>query len=85
MCGCSAEDLPRETCGSVDAGGSGEPEVNSPSSSSSESIVNSFVGSGMEIPSPCGTERRADGIFGYATVHFFFFVMPLETGGTIQK
>ena len=36
MCGCGAEDLPWETCGSVDAGGSGEPEVDSLSSSSSE-------------------------------------------------
>jgi len=48
-------------------------------------MVNSFGGSGMEIPSPCRTGRRADGIFGYTIVHFFFFVMPPETGGTIQK
>ena len=86
MFGCGAEDLPWETCGSVDAGGSGEPEVNSPSSSSSESIVNSFGGSGTEIPSPYRTGRRGDGgIFGYTIVHFFFFVMPPETGGIIQK
>ena len=84
-CGCGAEDLPWDTCGSVDAGGSGEPEVDSPSSSSSESMVNYFGGSGTEIPSPCGTARRADGIFGYTTVHFFFFTMPSETGGIIQK
>jgi len=64
MCGCGAEDLPWETCGSVDAGGSGEPEIDSPSSSSSESMVNSFGDSGTEIPSPCGTGRRTDGIFG---------------------
>jgi hypothetical protein len=57
MCGCGAEDLPWETCGSVDAGGSGEPEVDSSSSSSSESMVNSFGGSGTEIPSPWGTVR----------------------------
>ena len=85
MCGCGAEDLLWETCGSVDAGGSGELKVDSPSSSLSESIVNSFGGSGMEIPSPCRTGKRADGIFRYTTVHFFFFVMPPETGGTIQK
>jgi len=83
--GRGAEELPWETCGLVDAVGSGEPEVDSPSSSSSESMVNSFGGSGTEIPSPCGTGRRADGIFGYTTVHFFFIVMPPETGGTIQK
>ena len=83
--GCGAEDLPWETCGSVDAGGSGEPEVDSISSSSSESMVNSFGGSGKEIPSPCGSGERADGIFGYTIVHFFFFVMSPETGGTIQK
>jgi hypothetical protein len=40
MCGCGAENLPWETCGSVDAGGLGEPEVDLPSSSSSESMVN---------------------------------------------
>ena len=57
MYGCGAEDPPWETCGSADAGGSGEPEVDSPSSSSSESMVNSFGGSGTEIPSPCGTGR----------------------------
>ena len=83
MCGCVAEDLQCEMCGSVGAGGSGEPEVDSPSSSSSE--VNSFGGSGTEVPSPCRTGRRADGIFRYTTVHLFFFVMPPETGGTIQK
>ena len=49
MCGCGVEDLPREMYGSVDAGDSGEHEVDSPSSSSSESIVNSFGGSGAEI------------------------------------
>ena len=49
MCGCGAEDLPWETCGSVDAGGSGEPKVDSPSSSSSQSTVNSFEGSGTGI------------------------------------
>jgi hypothetical protein len=48
-------------------------------------MVNSFVGSGMEIPSPCGTGRGSVGIFGYTIAHFFFFVMPQETGGTIQK
>ena len=85
MCGCSAEDLPWETHGSVDAGGSGEPEVNSPSSSPSESMVNSFGCSGTEIPSPCGTGRRADGIFGYTIVRFLFFVMPPETDGTTQQ
>jgi len=69
MCGCGAEDLPWETRGSVDAGYSGEPEVDSPSSSY-ESMVNSFGGSGTEIPSPCGTGRRAGGIFGYTIVHF---------------
>ena len=74
----------QETCGSVDAGGSGEPAVDS-SSSSSESMVNSFGGLGTEIPSSCGTGRRADGIFRCTVVHFFFFVMRLETGGTIQK
>jgi len=57
MCGCGVEDLPWETCGSVDAGGSGEPEFDSPSSSSSESMVNSFGGSGTEIPSPYRTGR----------------------------
>jgi len=85
MCGCVAEDLLWETCGSVNAGGSGEPEVDLPLSSSSESMVNSFGGSGIEIPSPCGTEQRADGIFRYTIVQLFFFVMPPETGGTIQK
>ena len=64
MCGCGTEDLLWETCGSVDAGGSGEPEVDLPSSSSSESTVNSFGGSGTEISSPCGTGRRADDIIG---------------------
>ena len=39
MCGCGAEDLPWETCGSVDAGGSREPKVDSRLSSSSESMV----------------------------------------------
>ena len=62
MCDCGAEDLPWETCGSVDADGSGEPDFDSPSSSSFESMVNSFGGSGTEIPSPCGTGRRAEGI-----------------------
>jgi len=62
MCGCGAEDLPSETCGSVDAGGSAEPEVESPSSSLFESMVNSFGRSGKEIPSPCGTGRGADDI-----------------------
>jgi hypothetical protein len=57
MCGYGTKDLLWETCGSVDAGGSGEPEVDSPSSSSSESMVNSVGGSGTEIPSPCGTGR----------------------------
>jgi len=85
MCGCGAQDLPWETCGSVDAGGSGEPEVDSPSSSSSESMVKYFGGSGTEIPSPYRTGRRADDIFGYTIVHFFFFVIPPETGGTIQN
>jgi len=85
MCGCGAEDLPWETYGSVDVGGSGEPEVDSPSSSLSESMLNYFGGSGTEIPSPCGNGRRAEGIFGYAVVHLFFFVMPPETGGNIQK
>jgi len=83
MCGCGAENLPWETCGSVDAGGSVEPEVDSPPSSSSDSMVNSFGGSGTEIHSPCITGRRADGIFGYTIVHTFFFVKPPETGGTI--
>jgi len=87
MFGCEAGDLPWETCGSVDVGGSGKPEVDSPSSSSSESMVNSFGGPGTEIPSPCGTGRRTDGIFRYTSiiVHFCFFVMPPQTGGTIQK
>jgi len=85
MCGCGAEDLPWETCGSVDAGGSGEPEVDSPSSSSSESMVSSFGGTGAEIPSPCGTGRRAECIFGYTIVHFFFFVIPPEAGGATQN
>jgi len=62
LCGCDAEDLAWETCSSVDAGGSGEPEVDSPSSSSSELMVNAFGGSGTEIRSPCGTGRTADGI-----------------------
>jgi len=62
--GCGVEDLLWETCGSVDAGGLEGPEVDSSSSSSSESMVNSFGGSGTEIPSPCGTGRRADGIRG---------------------
>jgi hypothetical protein len=48
-------------------------------------MVNSFGGSGMEVPSPCGTGQRADGIFGYSIVNFFFFVMYPEMGGTIQK
>ena len=78
-------DLQWETCGSVHAGGSGELEVDSLSSSSSESMVNSVVGSGTEIPSPCGTGWRADVIFGYPIVHFFFFVMPPETGGAVQQ
>ena len=55
MCSCGAEDLLWETCGSVDAGGSEEPEVDSPLSLS-ELLVNSFGGLGMEIPSPCGTD-----------------------------
>ena len=84
MCGCGLEDLPLETCDSA-ASGSGQPEVDSPSSSSSESMVNYFGGSGTEIPSPCRTGRRADGIFGYTIVHFFLFVMPPETDDTIQK
>jgi hypothetical protein len=84
MCGYGAEDLSWETCGSVDAGGSGEPKVNLPSPSS-EWMVSSFGGSRAEIHSPCGTGRRADGIFRYTIAHFFFFVMPPETGGTIQK
>ena len=84
MSGCGAEDVPCETCVSVDTGGSGEPEFDSPSSSSSESMVNSFGGSETEISSPCGTVRRADGIFGYTIVHyFFFFVMPPVTGRTL--
>ena len=58
----------QQTCGSVDAGGSGEPEVDFPSFSSSESMVNCFVGSGTKIPSPCRTGRRADVIFGYTVV-----------------
>ena len=82
VCGCGAEDLPWETCGSVDTGGP-EPEVGSPSSSSSESMVNSFGDSGTEIPSLCGTGRRADGIFGHTTVRCFFFMMPPETRCTI--
>ena len=85
MCGCGAQDLPWETCGLVDAGGSGEPEFDSPSSSSSESMINSFGSSGTEIPSPYGNRRREDGIFGYTTAHFFLIVMPPETGDTIQK
>ena len=85
MCGCGSEDLSWEMRGSVDTDSSAEPEVDSPSSSSSESMVIYFGGLGTEIPSPFGTGRRADGIFGYTIVHFFFFVMPLETGGTIQK
>jgi len=65
MCDCGAEDLPWETtCGSVGAGGSGESEVDSPSSSSSESMVNSFGVSGTVIQSPCGTGWRANCIFG---------------------
>ena len=59
-CGYGAEGLPWETCVSVDAFGSGEPEVDSPSSSSSESMVNSFGGSGMQnsfAVQSC-TERR---------------------------
>jgi hypothetical protein len=48
-------------------------------------MVNSFGGSGMEIPSPFGAGRRADGIFGYTISYFFFFVMPPETFVTIQK
>jgi len=85
MCVCGAEDISCETCGSVDAGGSGETEVDSPSSSLSQSMVNSFGGSGTEIPSPCKTGQRADGMFGYTIVYFFFFVIPSEAGGTIQK
>ena len=85
MCHCGIEALPWETGGSVDVGGSGELEVDSLSSSSSESMVNSFGRSGIEIPSPCGTGRRADGTFRYTVVHFFFFVMPPGTGGTLQK
>ena len=73
-----------ETCGSA-ASGPAEPEVDSPSSSSSESMVNPFEGSETEIPSLYRTGRRADGIFGYTAVHFFFFVMPSETNGAIQK
>ena len=42
MCGCGAEDLPWDTCGSVDFGGPGEPKVDLPLSSLSESVVNSF-------------------------------------------
>jgi len=85
MCGCGAEDLPWETCGSVDAGGSGETDIDSPSYSSYESMVNSFGSSGKEIPSPWGTGRRADYIFGYTIAHFFFFVVPPERGGKIQQ
>jgi hypothetical protein len=48
-------------------------------------MVNSFGGSGKEIPLPCRTGWTADGIFGYTIVHFFFFVIPPQTGGTIQK
>jgi hypothetical protein len=72
-------------CGSVDAGGSGEPEVDLPSSLSSDLMVNSFGGLGMEIVSLCGTGWRAGGIFGYTIAHLFFFAMPPETGGTRQK
>jgi hypothetical protein len=68
----------------VDASSSGEPQIDL-TSASSELIVNSFRGSGMEIPLPCGTGQTADGIFRYTIVHFFFFVIPPETGGTIQK
>jgi hypothetical protein len=85
MFGCSAEDLAWEKCGSEDAGGLGEPEVDLPLSSSSESILNSFGDLGTEIPTRYGTLRRADGIFGYIIIHFFFFVIPPETGGTIQN
>ena len=60
LCGWGTEDLPWETCGSVDAGGSGEPEVDLPSSSSSESMVISIGGSGTEIPSQCENGPRAD-------------------------
>jgi hypothetical protein len=28
---------------------------------------------------------ESSGIFGYTIVHFFFFVMPPETGGILQK
>jgi len=48
-------------------------------------MINSFRDPGREIPSPFRTGRRADGIFEYTIVHFFFFVMPPETGGTIQS
>jgi len=66
MCGCGAEDLQWETCGSVDAGGSGEPEVDSPSSSSSESMVNSFGCSGTEN----WTESRWYIRIHYCPLHF---------------
>jgi len=33
----------------------------------------------------CYKSRRADGIFGYTIFRFFFFVMPPEIGGNIQK
>jgi hypothetical protein len=85
MCGCGAEDLPWETCGSVDAGGSGKPKVNSPLSSLSESMVNAFRGSGngYSFAVRNWTENR-----WYIRIHYcplLFFVMPPETVGTIQK
>jgi hypothetical protein len=64
---------------------SGELEVELPSSSSSGLMVNFVGGSGTEIPSPCGTGWRADVIFGFYVFHFFFFMMPPETGGNVPK
>jgi hypothetical protein len=48
-------------------------------------MENYFGGSGKEIPSPCGTGRREDGIFGNTVVHFFFFMMLPETGDVIYN
>jgi hypothetical protein len=64
MCDFGVEGLPWETCGSVDAGGSGEPEVDS-LSSSSESMANSFRGSGN-----CFAGRKWKEIRRYIRIHY---------------
>ena len=53
--------------------------------SSSDSSEKDSGGPGTGRPSPCGTGRKADGMFGYCTEAFFFFDRPLSIAGTKQK